>query len=245
LPGIQRHGWDSPHTQVRMELVRHGEQGAPLVYIPSSGGNQDEFESYGMADVCAPWIRSGKLQLFSIDGRGPHTLFDPELSPPQRIDAYARLERYVADELLDWIEARTGANTVGIVGASYGAFVGANLLFKHPRRIELLCGLGGVYEMWHRLDGYSDDTVYFHTPLAYLPTLSDATILDAIRATRGLWLYAAECDEWLAETRQLEQLLQDKQLPHGTYVWPAPADHHERWWKRQFADFLTRAYGPA
>ena len=127
-----------------------------------------------------------------------------------------------------------------VVGVSYGAFVAANLLFKHPAAVRLACGLGGVYGMGHRLDGYHDDLVYFHTPLEYLPRLDDAAILESIRSTGGLVLFAAEDDEWLESTTRMAAVAAKKQLPHSVDVWPSPATHHETCWRRQLEEFLKR-----
>jgi esterase/lipase superfamily enzyme len=223
-----------------MPVVRHGQAGTPLVYASSSGGDHTEFEGFGMAEAAAPWLDAGLVQVFAFDACGPSTLFDDTLTPRERIARYAALERYVARELLPWVRSETGRNELAVVGASYGAFVAANLLFKHPDVVSVACGLGGVYGLWHRLEGYHDDDVYFHTPLEYLPRLEDPRILQAIRSTRGLALFGAERDPWLASTQHLQQVLRERELPHAVEIWPAPADHHERWWRRQLVRFLER-----
>ena len=221
-----------------MPVLRFGSSGWPLIYVPSSDGDETEFERYGFHQASAPWIEAGRVQFFCIDGCGRTTLFEEGLEPPQRIRRYARFEQYASGELLDWVCAAAESDTVGIVGSSYGAFVAANLLFKHCPRVRMACGLGGVYEMWHRLDGFHDDDVYSHTPLEYLPRLSDPSILGAIRATRGIVMFGAGADPWLPQTHQLRAVLKRKQLPHTVEIWPAPADHHERWWKGQLHRFL-------
>ncbi len=239
---IERYGRVSTNTATEMRVVRYGTQGVPVVYLPSSDGDETEFASYGLDTVCASRIDDGRLQVFSIDARGSQTLFDRDLSPHERMQGYACVERYAACELLPWIEEETGRPRVVLVGTSYGAFLGANLLLKYAVRVERLCGLGGVYEMWHRLDGHHDDEVYFHTPFEYLPRLTDPAILDGIRQTAGFTLYAAADDPWLSETTQLARLLDDKSIPHTVAIWPAPADHHEQWWRRQLGDFLSSQF---
>lgn len=234
--------WHSPATGVEMPLRRYGHRGAPLVYLPSSGGDHTEFERYGMPGICRPWIDAGRLQVVAIDARGPHGLWNDVMPPAERMRAYASVERYAVEELLPWIARETGRERVTVVGVSYGAFLAANLLFKHAARIERVCGLGGVYGLWHRLDGHRSDDVYFHTPLEYLPNLDDPALLGAIRATRGIDLYAAADDEWLDSSLRLRHVLRVKRLPHTIDVWPAPASHHERWWRPQLGAFLQRRF---
>lgn len=239
---MKRHEWTSPATGESMRVVRFGDRGTPLIYVPSSGGDQDEFAAYGMADACAPWIDDGHVQVFSIDGFAPASLWDDGLAPPRRIQRYAAFERCVARELLPWVVSLAGGEIPAVVGASYGGFVAANLLFKYPGAVNLACGLGGVYGLWHRLDGYHDDEVYYHTPLEYLPRLEDPAILGAIRRTRGMVLFGAEDDEWLDSTLRMRQVLVDRRLPHQAEVWPSPANHHERWWRRQLVVLLERFF---
>ena len=237
---IARYRVESVHTGRAMPVVRYGTAGDALVYVPSSGGDETEFERFGLHHETAPWVERGRLQLLSIDGCGPSTLFDDSLGPAERISGYVAFERYAAEELLPWVEELVGGVEIGVAGASYGAFVAANLLFKQYGRVRVACGLGGVYQMWHRLDGYHDDDVYFHTPLEYLPRLNDETTLGAIRGTDGISLYGAENDSWLHSTHALQRVLAEKGLPHRTEVWPAPADHQESWWRRQLPRFLDR-----
>ena len=231
----ERHRWLSPSTGCEIRVRRLGNRGRPFVYFPGSDGDETEFERYEMLAAVSSWLDSGQAQFFSIDGRGPATLWNEGIPPVERIRGYAAFERYAADELLPWIAGMVPGEPPIVVGSSYGAFVAANLLFKYPSKIGMACGLGGVYGMWHRLDGYHDDDVYFHTPLEYLPRLDD---LEAIRATGGLTMFAGESDAWLDSTRRMGEVCRNKGLPHLVDVWAAPADHHERWWARQLQKFL-------
>ena len=239
----ERHGWSSQYTGAFMPIARFGHWGPPLIYVPSSGGDEEEFARYGMPEDCRAWLDAGRVQIFAIDGRARHNLWDEMLAPVERIRAYAAFERYVVRELMPWVRETASNQELGVVGASYGGFVAANLLLKHPDQLRLAAGLGGVYALWHRLDGHHDEDVYFHTPLEFLPRLEDETILDGIRATRGMALYGAAEDEWLWCTERLLHEFRNKQLPHHGEIWDAPANHHESWWKRQLRSFLGRYYG--
>jgi len=239
------HAWVSPETGREMRLTRYGASGDAMIYVPTSGGDEREFSRYGMPAVCEPWIAAGRLQVVAVDGSAPDTLWNDAIDPAERIRRYAAFERYMKRELLPWVAATTGVARPMVVGASYGAFVAANLLFKEPDRVRIACGLGGVYGLWHRLDGHHDEDVYFHTPLEYLPRLEDAAALEAIRRSEGLHIYAAESDEWLPSSLRMRDVLRRKRLPHSFEVWPAPADHHERWWRRQLKRFLERHVSPA
>ena len=226
-----------------LALMRHGEAGAPLLYLPSSGGDQHEFARYGMLDDLAPWVEQHRLRVYAVDGAAPRHLWNEALAPQERMRGYARFERELALGVLPAIAAETGALPF-VVGSSYGAFAAANLLFKYPERIVGACGLGGVYGLWHRLDGHHDDEVYFHTPLEYLPRLADASMLAAVRRTAGLALFAGDRDEWLASSERLADVMARKSLPHRLDVWRGDVGHHERWWRRQLLQMTAARYGP-
>ncbi|ANM28458.1 hypothetical protein ABI59_00675 [Acidobacteria bacterium Mor1] len=226
-----------------MPLVHYGSSGDPWIYVPTSGGDEQEFARYGMPEICRPWIEAGKMHLVSIDGCGPRTLFSDTLPPRERIAGYAAFERYASEELLPWMRERTGRERIGLIGASYGGYVVANLLFKYPEQVRIAFGMGGVYGLWHRLHGHHDDDVYFHTPLEYLPRLEDPAILERIRGTGGIVLYGARDDGWLESTERMAEVVAEKGIPHRVDIWGSPADHHERWWRQQLHKFLVESYG--
>lgn len=225
-----------------MHAVRYGDRGPPLVYLPTSAGDHTEFEQYALPDDCASWIDEGRVQFFSLDAMGPRGLFDDSLPPRERIGRYAAFESYAIDEALPWVRSLAGSGDLGVVGASYGAFAAANLYLKCPGTVRVACGLGGVYSMDHRLTGQVADDARRHAPLVYLPAMEDEATLAALRSTRGFHLFGAENDLWLESTYRFAGALAARRIPHRLDLWPAPADHHESWWKRQIRVFLDRCY---
>jgi len=226
-----------------IQVIRYGDLGPPLLYVPTSGGDHTEFERYGLPEDCAPWIGAGRVQIFSVDGFGPKGLFDDSMPPPLRIERYAAFERCAVLEVLPWILSLARNPEVGVVGASYGAFVAASLFLKTAGAVRVACGLGGVYSMEHRLPGHASSEAARSMPLRYLSSLDDQGSLAALRATLGFHIFAARNDPWLPSSHDLDRALAGKGIPRTLDVWPAPADHHEVWWKRQIRVFLDRCYG--
>lgn len=235
------HSWVSPNTGCEMRAVRYGERGRVVVYFPSSGGDETEFERYDMPAVCASRIAAGTLQVFSVDARGPHGLFSDALPHARRMAEYARFERYAKEELLPWLRQQTGCDGVTALGCSYGAFVVANLLLKVPELVRYGVGFGGVYGLWHRLGGHHDLDVYYHTPLEFLPRWDDPEALARIRETDGFDLFAGRDDPWLESSDAMAEALRERSIPCRYDVWDSPADHHERWWRGQLGAWLERA----
>lgn len=239
---VERSSWRSEQTRAEMPVVRYGDRGRPLLYLPTSGGNEDEFERYGLPEDCASWIEAGRVQVFSVDGFGPRGLFDDALPPEERLDAYGRFERYAIDELLPWIASVTGDPRLELLGASYGAFVAANLFLRAPGAVQVVCGMGGVYSMEHRLLGLPEDATRSRMPLHQVRRIGRES-LATLRATGGFQLFGAENDPWLPSTYQFARALEEQAILHRLDIWRAPADHHERWWKEQTRVFLERRHG--
>ena len=225
-----------------LPLVRYGHGGDPWIYVPTSGGDETEFRRYELDRVLRPWIESGRIQVVTFDAHGPRTLFSDELTPAERIAGYERFERALRDELIPWLLAACGRDRLDFIGASYGAFVAANLWLKRPEVVRRLAFLGGVFDMDHRFDGEIDDNVYFHTPLHFLPNLDDEAVLAPVRATSSVDLFAAADDEWLTDTHRLADVLRDKDIPFELDEWGAPHGHHESTWRMQLDKLMRRVY---
>lgn len=225
-----------------MPVARYGRRGPCLLWIPTSSGDHLEFQRYGLHRVAAPWIRSGRLHVQAMDALGPQTLFDDARSPRERIDAYVRLEAHARDELLPRLADAEGPPH--LVGASYGAFVAVNLWSKRPGRVARIAGLGGVYEMHHRLGGLRGRAVLEHTPLDYLPRLAGTRRAARLRDSTGIDLYSARDDPWFAETAALARRLTALGVAARVDAWDPPHAHHESTWAAQLAEHLRAVYGP-
>jgi esterase/lipase superfamily enzyme len=226
-----------------IRVVRHGSAGLPLVYVPTSGGDHLELEAYGMAEDARPWVEAGRLHVFAVDGHGPTTIFSDEIPPHLRMAAYARFEGALTGRVVPRIAALAGRPSFDWVGASYGAFVVANVLLRCSEHVDHACGLGGVYGLWHRLGGHHDAIVFEHTPLERFPAL-DGPALEAVRGKRGFRLYAGGRDPWRDSTERFAAELSRKGVPHELRVWEG-ADHHEHWWRRQFLELVRDRCGEA
>lgn len=239
----ETYSWVSRCTASEMVVERYGDRGRPMVYVPTSEGDHHEFERRGTHSAVRPWIADGRLQFFAIDGWGPKSWFDDRIEPAERVRRYAAFERYTVDELLPWVTCVTGRSDLAACGAGYGAMVCANWILKPPGPVTLACSLGGRFGMWHRLDGYHDLDVYFHTPLEYLPRLADPQILGAIRATSGIELCTRIGDPAFDESERLRRALHDRGIPHRWSVEPSRADAPDPWWHQPLRAFLARRFG--
>src|SRR3990172_8571566 len=80
----------------------------------------------------------------------------------------------------------------------------------------------------------------YHPPLAYLPALTDPGYLERYRRSRivvcvgqGAWE-----DDMLADTRELQAILEGKGIPARIDYWGHDVNHDWPWWRLQMPYFL-------
>ena len=63
------HKWYSPRLGEDFEVKAYGHGGRPLLAFPSLGGRFFDFENFGMVEACRPFLESGRLRIYAVDGR--------------------------------------------------------------------------------------------------------------------------------------------------------------------------------
>jgi esterase/lipase superfamily enzyme len=92
-----------------------------------------------------------------------------------------------------------------------------------------------------------DDNVYFNSPLDYLPNLNDPWYLDRYRQShiivavgQGAWE-----DEMIVDTRLLQKILEQEDIPHWIDFWGYDVNHDWPWWRKMLPYFLDTLELPA
>jgi len=249
---IEYHHWDSPRLGQKFELKRYGDSGTPMMAFPSAGGHFYDYENHGMIEAVRPWIDSGRLQVFAVDGRDWETWSNTSIHPHDRAARHETWESAVAHEAVPFIHDAIGADdesrSLIVTGCSGGAFHAANFMFKHPDLCDTAILLSGVYSTKHfRTDhvddyDYGDPVIYFNNPLNYLRNLHEDWYLNRLRDSRiiicvgqGAWE-----DECLAESRALSTELRAKGIDHWFDLWGHDVNHDWPWWRAQIAYFLGK-----
>lgn len=226
-----------------MELKVYGNAGKPVVVFPTRGGRFHEYEDSGMVEACRPFIESGAVTLFTLDGVDHQSWANEYVPPAQRGLRHNQYDRYVVEEAAPFIRGLLPrAEGLLATGCGMGGYHAANFLFRHPDLFDSLIALSGRYSLKSLLGEYMDDSVYFNSPLAYLPNLEDPWYLDRFRRARivvcsgqGAWE-----EETLAETRALQEVLAAKEVPAWFDYWGKDVNHDWQWWRLQITYFLGK-----
>lgn len=234
------HTWYSPRTGRDMPLLVFGHAGARVLVFPTRDGRFHEYEDLQIVAALRDKLEAGHLQLFCLDSA--EAFYGHQYTPEQRLQRAIAFEDYVLEEVLPFSAARNPHPCVIAHGLSLGAFYAANLAFRHPQHFSKLCAFSGRYDLtleveaFHDLlDGWRDETVYFHTPVQYLPGLAGWQ-LEALQRMDIVLVIGRE-DPFLPNNLQLSRILAEKHVPHVLHVWDERA-HSARYWRAMAALYL-------
>lgn len=242
---IEEHRWHSAHLQREMALKVYGHWGQPLIVFPCSRGRYFDYEGLGMIDAIADHINAGHIKLFCVDSIDAESWYDFRVAPAERNARHEAYDGYVTGEVVPFIRDHCKDPQAKILtnGCSMGAYHAVNFFFKHPDLFGGTLALSGLYRLDRPefgLQSHELEPVYFNSPRAYLPGVSDGATLEAYRRSRiviccgrGAW-----DEEALADTRDLEQILQAKGIPAWIDIWGHDVNHDWPWWYKQMNYFL-------
>ena len=244
---IEEHRWYSPHLAREMALKVYGHWGRPLIVFPCSRGRYFDYEGMGMIDAVAGFIDAGRIKLFCVDSIDAESWYDFGVPPAERNARHEAYDRYVTGEVVGFIRDHCKSPQANILtnGCSMGAYHAVNFFLKHPDLFGGTLSLSGLYRLDRSefgIQSHELEAVYFNSPLAYLPGIDDGATLDALRRSQiviccgqGAW-----DEEALADTRDLEQILQAKEVPAWIDVWGHDVNHDWPWWFKQMNYFLDK-----
>ena len=241
---IEYHKWFSPNLGHDMELNVYGYYGKPVLVFPAQAGRFFDFENFGMIGAIAPFVESGQIKLFTVDSVDGESWANFSAHPADRARRHQDYDRYIVEEVAPFIRKHCGDTTVKFMttGVSMGAYHAANFFFRHPDVFDAVIAISGLFRLNHFIGDYMDENVFFNTPLAYLPDLSDPWYLDQYRQSRiivctgqGAWE-----DEMLADTHALKGILERKGVPHWIDIWGGDVNHDWPWWHKMLPYFLEK-----
>ncbi|MEE4243304.1 MAG: alpha/beta hydrolase-fold protein [Desulfopila sp.] len=249
----EEHHWYSPQLDRDMAVKVYGHWGQPFIVFPCSRGRYFDYEGMGMIDAVASFIEEGRIKLYCVDSVDNFTWYDFSVSPAERNDRHERYDRYVTLEVVPFIRNHCKAGSdlrIMTNGCSMGAYHGVNFFLRHPNLFAGTIALSGLYRLDRHefgMNGSDLAAVYLNSPLSYLPGLADPWYLEWFRCStivvctgQGPWE-----DEALEDTRVLDALLREKNIPAWIDYWGHDVNHDWPWWYKQMNHFLSGLYGDA
>lgn len=225
-----------------MEYRLYGHAGQPLLGFPSLNGRVGDWEGFGMVGALAPLLDAGRVLLVVTDGIDWQSWTNQGLAPADRGRRHEAFDRYLLDELLPVVRTESGRPNTWASGCSMGAYHAANLYFRHPDVVDGLIAISGLYQPRMFVGEAGDESVYLNAPLWYLPNLDDPWYLDRYRSGKivfviGQGRWEEEC---LADTREMQRVLEAKRIPATFDYWGYDVDHDWPWWQKMLPHWLEK-----
>ena len=229
--------WDSPVLGRKLELLRFGHAGRPMVWFPTSNGRFYQYEDFGLIGAVADLVEAGAIQVTCVDSVDAETFYAEHRHPAERIARHDRYDRYLSEEVVPWVRERGQTDSkIATLGASFGAYHAVNFGFRHPDLVDKVVGFSGKYDIHSFLDGYWDETAYFHCPTAYVPNMGPDWIDKLSRM--DICIVTGETDNILEGSQELIWILREKGIPHRGHIWAAPYGHDWPWWHQQIRHYV-------
>src|SRR5947209_16954401 len=150
------HSWFSPSLERNMELLVFGHAGARVLVFPTSMGSFFEWEDRGMIAELGEHVEQGWLQIFCVDSVDGESWYAKWKHPADRALRHMQYERYLLSEVLPFTTQRNSNSFLITTGTSFGAYHALNLALRHPRLVDRVIGMSGLYDIRRFTEGYSD-----------------------------------------------------------------------------------------
>jgi len=232
----EHHHWHSPALGRSMELLWYGHWGRPVLAFPTSHGSVRQNEDFGLIDGLRDKIEGGEIQVCCVDTVDQESWYNKGAHPGWRAQRHDQYDRYLVTEMIPFIRGKAQRDDVITYGASFGAYHAANVAFRHPELISRVIVFSGVFEIHQFLDGYWDETCYFHSPTAYIYHWNDEWVGRARRM--GIVVATGEHDHIVQKTRDFAGLLRSKGLPVHEEIWPGVFGHDWPFWREHLRRFV-------
>jgi esterase/lipase superfamily enzyme len=195
-----------------------------------------------MIEACRWFIENGKLKVFTVDSIDNQSWANWAAHPAERARRHEDYDRYITQEVIPFARRHCGSDDHKLLtaGCSMGGYHAGNFFFRHPDVFDGMICLSGLFQLHMFVGDYSDETIYFNSPLYFLPDLADPWYLDRYRQShiivcvgQGAWE-----EPMLADARALQRILEAKNVPAWIDFWGHDVNHDWPWWRKQLPYFL-------
>jgi esterase/lipase superfamily enzyme len=231
--------WFSERLGRDIGLARWGHYGTPVLVFPTAGGDAEEIERNGLVGACWPLVESGRITIYSCDSVAGRAMVGKEGTPEHRMELLDRFHQCVVSEVVPAVRSDMGGAELPIVvgGASIGAFNAVAVLCRFPEVFGAAVGMSGTYRLSRVLDGGFSDSLYFSSPLDFLPGLGGQQ-LDTLRQRFVLLASGQGAWEDIGESWAMADALGRKGVPNRVDDWGKEWPHEWHTWHRMLPQYL-------
>ena len=239
--------WYSHRLGQDMPLVAYGHYGPPVLMLPTAAADFLEYERFHLIDSVSRYMENGRAKVYSINSVNRMALLNDGAAPWDKIEWLKRYDGYITEEVLPLIRSDcrdAGARPI-VLGISLGAYLAANLFFRHADKFGGAILLSGSYDIRGYMNGFHNDDVYFNNPVEYLSRLDDGYHLPILQnGDRSIIIFSGQgAYEAPNRSRELAGILSSKGIPHWLDIWGHDVNHDWPWWRKAVPHYFARLFG--
>lgn len=232
----EHHRWESPTLGRSTELLWYGTHGRPVLMFPTSHGSVRQNEEFGLVGSLAEKIGRGEIQVCCVETVDDQSWQNDHIHPLERVRRHDVYDRFLVDELVPFVRAKSERQDLVTYGASFGAFHAVNFGFRHPEMVGRVIAFSGVFDIHSFLNGEWNELCYFHCPTAYVANWDADWVGRAGRI--GIVLATGEHDHLVQNTRDFAGLLRSKGVAVHEEIWSGVFGHDWPFWRDNLHRFL-------
>ncbi|MBC7893630.1 MAG: esterase family protein [Sphingobacteriaceae bacterium] len=224
----------SHHLGRDNEMLTYGHWGHPVIIFPTTMGRFHEAKDFRLIESVYWHLTNGVAKVYCPDSIDKDSWYAKHLHPSVRILNHNLYDRFLAEELVPFIQKECNVEKVAVAGCSFGGFHAANFAFRHPELVSHVFAMGAAFDIRSFMDGYYDDNVYFNNPPDYLPNATNP----ALWQMKCIKLGTAEHDFCKSDNYRMSGILSRKNIlhdlddrPFGNHDWPI--------WREMFPAYLS------
>ncbi len=230
------HRWYSPSLERDMELLVFGHAGARVLAFPTSMGSFFQWEDTGMITTLGDQLENGDLQIFCVDSVDGESWYAKGRPPAERAWRHVQYDRYILNEVLPFTSQHNANPLLITTGTSFGAYHAVNFAFRYPYLVDRVIGMSGLYDIKTFTGGYTDDNVYFNSPIDFMKNEHDPARLKALRHI-DIILAIGRDDSNFPNNECLSGLLWSNDIWHSLRIWDGWG-HDWPWWQKMIRTYI-------
>jgi esterase/lipase superfamily enzyme len=227
-----------------MPVATYGNFGFALLLIPTAAADYLEYERFQLINALVPYINSGKVKVFSINSVNNESWLNNDMLGAHKAIRHNQFNEYVFNEVIPFIKAHTSSETPIITcGASFGALHSMNLFLKRPDIINGVIAMSGVYNLHEYTKGFSDEQVFYNSPMDYMPGLTDNWYLENTRNSHHIHILSGSgAYEDPQAARDFARILYNKGINYELDIWGQDMTHDWPTWRAMLPYYIESRF---
>ena len=222
-------------------MAIYGHFGKPILAYPTAAEGFEEFERQGMVGALAELIHAGAIKLITIDSINSRSWSNSQVGVTEAAALHQAYDTYVVEEVLPRVYDDCGGPlSLGVMGASFGAYHAINTLLRHPDLFDVGYGLSGVYDISEYFEDKFDHNCYQNSPRHYLPDLKGTPRWSQLEQVQLNLICGQGAWERVHWTTGFSEFLNSVGFEHNLDLWGHDVAHDWDWWFKQMNHYLRK-----